>query len=267
MFSPSTRSIQDGGSHVDSQFGTPLGSPNSADNRSLLSPITPQIDGDEAALKQRLQHHEEFFGPEHTSTIDVVHELGSFYMSSGRLDDAEAMFARELGVSQQATGAEDVPTLNATASLAALYEKQGRSDGAEAMYRRALRGYDKTLGPEHASTLTTARDLGRLYKAQGRHGEAEAMFKRVIGGLETNSKPDRTSANDPLYDSGRPSQGQTHLDLAATASKRTLDHSAPIPELNQLLTITTVDDLGSLYADQGRLEEAEQLYRSVNHAM
>ncbi|KAH7126456.1 hypothetical protein B0J13DRAFT_565514 [Dactylonectria estremocensis] len=247
MFSPSACSVHDGESHVDSQPDTPLGSPKGVDNQAHLGIIQGQTADPEAALKQRLQYHEKFYGYEHASTISVVHELGIFYLSMSQLDDAEAMFARELRVHQRMRGPADAPTLNTIGNLAALYEKQGRSSDAEAMYRQALEGYERTLGPEHASTLGAARDLGRLYKMQGRYAEAEDMFKRVLGGLETSPNPKRTSAPDPLYGSG--------------AADRSLRGASPIPELDQLLAITTVEALGSLYADQGRLEDAEQLYR------
>ncbi|KAF7547007.1 hypothetical protein G7Z17_g8030 [Cylindrodendrum hubeiense] len=224
MFSQSIHLVKDGESHVGSQPGTPLGSPNSADNRAIFGTMTGQVDDDEAALRRRLQYHEKLFGSEHTSTIAVVHELGGFYLSKGRLDDAEAM------------------------------------------YRRALGGYETALGPQHASTLVAVRDLGRLYKIQGRYAAAETMFKRVLGGLETNSRPRITSAPDPLYRSGYLSHGQPQLDPGAISPNRTLGSTSPIPEMNQLLVITTIEDLGTLYSDQGRLEDAEQLYRNVNHA-
>jgi hypothetical protein len=72
--------------------------------------------------------NEKALGPDHTSTLDIVHNLGNLYQDQGKLKEAEA----------------------------------------EAMHQRALIGKEKALGPDHISTLETIHALGNLYKDQGK---------------------------------------------------------------------------------------------------
>ncbi|KAG9657517.1 hypothetical protein KCV03_g10180, partial [Aureobasidium melanogenum] len=96
-------------------------------------------------------------GPEHTSTLDTVNNLGSLYRRQGRLAEAEAMYKRALAGYEKALGREHTSTLSTVNNLGNLYRDQGRLAEAEEMYRRALEGKEKALGLEHTSTLETAQ--------------------------------------------------------------------------------------------------------------
>jgi hypothetical protein len=41
--------------------------------------------------QRALQGKEKAWGPEHTSTLDIVNNLGLLYVSQGKLDEAEQM--------------------------------------------------------------------------------------------------------------------------------------------------------------------------------
>ncbi|KAF1940516.1 hypothetical protein EJ02DRAFT_494611 [Clathrospora elynae] len=46
--------------------------------------------------QRALQGKEKAWGPEHTSTLGTVNNLGNLYADLGRLDEAEMMFQRSL---------------------------------------------------------------------------------------------------------------------------------------------------------------------------
>ncbi|KAI1316137.1 kinesin light chain [Xylariaceae sp. FL0255] len=119
--------------------------------------------------------------------------------------------------------------------LGLLYADQGKLAEAEAMYARALRGYEKAWGPEHTSTLTTVNNLGALYADQGKLAEAEVMFERALRGKEKAWGPEHTS----------------------TLTTRALRGKEKAWGPEHTSTLDTVNNLGALYADQGKLAEAE----------
>ncbi|SLM38624.1 Tetratricopeptide-like helical domain [Lasallia pustulata] len=123
--------------------------------------------------------------------------------------------------------------LNAVHKLGNLYADQGKMAEAEAMYRRALEGYEKAWGPEHTSTLDTVNNLGNLYANQGKMAEAEAMYRRALEGKEKAWGPEHTSTLD-------------------TEKAWGPEHTS---------TLDTVNNLGLLYKDQGKMAEAEAMFR------
>ncbi|KAF4416199.1 Nephrocystin-3 [Colletotrichum fructicola] len=138
----------------------------------------------EAMYDRALQGYEKARGPEHTSTLMTVNNLGLLYSDQGRLKEAEAMYERALQGKEKALGPDHTSTLDTVHNLGSLYKDQGRLDEAEAMYERALQGCEKARGPEHTSTLMTVNNRGLLYSDQGRLKEAEAMYERALQGYE-----------------------------------------------------------------------------------
>ncbi|KAF2259631.1 hypothetical protein CC78DRAFT_502933, partial [Lojkania enalia] len=109
--------------------------------------------GAETMYQRALQGFEKARGPEHTSTLGTVNNLGSLYWNLGRLDEAEKMYQRALQGFEKAWGPEHTSTLDTVNNLGLLYADLGRLDEAEKMYQRALQGKEKAWGPEHTSTL------------------------------------------------------------------------------------------------------------------
>jgi tetratricopeptide (TPR) repeat protein len=95
----------------------------------------------EKMYERALKGYEKVFGPEHTSTLITVNNLGSLYTTLGKLDEAEKMYERALKGYEKAFGPEHTSTLNTVNNLGNLYKTQGKLDEAEKMYERALKGY------------------------------------------------------------------------------------------------------------------------------
>jgi tetratricopeptide (TPR) repeat protein len=99
--------------------------------------------------QRALQGYEKAWGPEHTSTLSTVNNLGALYKDLGRLDEAEKMYQRALQGFEKAWGPEHTSTLDTVNNLGVLYADLGRLKEAEKMYQRALQGKEKAWGPEH----------------------------------------------------------------------------------------------------------------------
>ncbi|CAG8907052.1 unnamed protein product, partial [Penicillium egyptiacum] len=122
-----------------------------------------QLDEAEQMYIRALAGYEKALGPDHTSILDTVNNLGLLYADQGKLDEAEQMYIRALAGYEKALGPEHLSTLRTVNNLGLLYAGQGKLDEAEQIYIRALAGYEKALGPNHTSTLRTVDNLGVLY--------------------------------------------------------------------------------------------------------
>jgi outer membrane protein TolC len=73
-----------------------------------------------------LQGKEKAWGPEHTSTLDIVNHLASLYAGQGKLAEAEAMYQRALQGYEKALGTNNIityiPALYITWNLGSLFE-------------------------------------------------------------------------------------------------------------------------------------------------
>jgi Flp pilus assembly protein TadD len=84
-----------------------------------------------------LAGREKALGPDHTSTLNTVHNLGVLYKNQGRLADAERMYNRALAGCEKVLGPDHKSTLDIVHNLGILYSKQGRLADAERMFNRA----------------------------------------------------------------------------------------------------------------------------------
>ncbi|KAG7403952.1 Nephrocystin-3 [Fusarium oxysporum f. sp. raphani] len=219
-----------------------------------------RLDKAEAMYDRALQGYEKALGPEHTSTLDTVNNLGLLYERQGRLDEAEAMFDRALQGYQKALGSEYTSTLDTVNNLGNLYRSQGRLNESEAMFDRALQGYEKILGPEHTSTLGTVNNLGLLYDDQGRLNEAEAIYERALQGKEKVLGSEHTSTLNTVNNLGLFYERQGRLDEAEAMFDRALQGYEKTLGPEHTSTLDTVNNLGNFYRIQGRLNEAEAMF-------
>jgi tetratricopeptide (TPR) repeat protein len=210
--------------------------------------------------QRALQGYDKAWGPEHTSTLDIVNSLGLLYTNLGRLDEAEKMFQRALQGREKAWGPEHTVTLDTVNNVGILYAELGRLDEAEKMYQRALQGKEKAGAPEH-SILNELNNLGALYWKFGRLDEAEKMYQRALQGKEKAWGPEHTSTLETVNNLGVLYLKLGRLDEAEKMYQRALQGKEKAWGPEHTETLDTVNNLGILYADLGRLDEAEKMYQ------
>ncbi|KAK3613247.1 hypothetical protein LTR56_027995 [Elasticomyces elasticus] len=138
----------------------------------------------ESLYVRALRGYEEAWGPEHTSTLKTVHNLGYLYSNQGKMKEAEEMYQRALRGFEEAWGPKHTSTLQTVNNLGILYYGQGRMKEAEDMFMRSLRGKEGAWGSKHTSTLATIRNLGLFYHRQGKLATARTMYLRAAEGYE-----------------------------------------------------------------------------------
>ena len=149
-----------------------------------------------------LTGYEKAWGPDHTSTLNTVNNLGSLYADQGKMNEAKEMYLRALKGYEKTWGLDHTSTLNTVNNLGSLYKNQGKMNEAEEMYLRALTGKEKAWGPDHTSTLDTVNNLGNLYADQGKTNEAEEMYLRALAEYEKAWGPDHTSTLNTVNNLG-----------------------------------------------------------------
>ncbi|MCJ1426602.1 hypothetical protein MMC29_004505 [Sticta canariensis] len=207
-----------------------------------------------------LKGYEKTWGAEHTSTFDIVNNLGLLYSRQDKMKEAEEMYLRALKGYVKTWGAEHTSTFDIVNNLGLLYSRQGKMKEAEEMYLQALKGYEKAWGTEHMSTLTTVNNLGALYSDQGKIKEAEDMYLRALKGYEKAWGKQHTSTLETLNNLGVLYFHQDKMKEAEEIYLRALKGNEKAWGAEHTSTLDIVSNLGLLYSDQGKMKEAEEMY-------
>jgi tetratricopeptide (TPR) repeat protein len=135
-----------------------------------------KLDEAEKMYQRALQGFEKAWGPDHTSTLNIVNNLGLLYADQGKLDEAEKMHQRALQGYEKALSAENIttyiPALNTIWAFGSLFERKADLAKARIMYSKALVGYDKVVGPDHPRSRSLQDNL-RALDAKGTLSESK----------------------------------------------------------------------------------------------
>ncbi len=173
-----------------------------------------------AMLRRALRGCEKTLTLSHPLTLFMVIRLGWAYRLLGRLDEAETVCQRALQDCRKVLGPENQWTLGAMQEVCVVHMNQGRLEKARNMLQQLLDSRERVLGPSHVETVDTLVSLATVYNSQGQLDKSEAMLQQALERIEEGKGVPR------------------NLELSSIACNR----------------------LGDMYALQGRLEEAEQMY-------
>ena len=147
-------------------------------------------------------------------------------------------------------------------NLAMLYEAQGRYADAEPLFKRALAIREKALGPDHPDVAVVAEQSGSSVRKTG----ALCRCRTVVQALAGNMGKSTWSRSSRCCDFAEQSWlCSIEIKVVMPMPNRSTSarwrsgkkHSVPIiPMLRRSL-----NNLATLYGEQGRYAEAEPLYK------
>ena len=85
-----------------------------------------KLDEAEQMYQRALTGYEKALGPDHTSTLDTVNNLGALYSDQGKLNEAEQMYQRALLVYQRIYGPSHDRVTATSKKLASTRSKKGK---------------------------------------------------------------------------------------------------------------------------------------------
>lgn len=234
--------------------------------RTESFPVSPKVKAESTpedlirSEQRRFEANEKMFGPDHLSTLDIVHNIGYLYGNQFHFKEAEQLFKKAIRGKEKALGPEHISTLDSVNNLGMLYAQQGWLSDAEEIYKRTLRGYEKTVGPDHISSLDVVHNLGYLYAQQGQFRGSEEMFQRAVQGKEKALGAEHISTLDTVNNLGIVYARHGQLGEAEKIYERALQGYEKAMGAEHITTLDIVHNLGYAYAYNGKLAEAEQMY-------
>ncbi|KAB5583696.1 hypothetical protein GE09DRAFT_1079792 [Coniochaeta sp. 2T2.1] len=162
-------------------------------------------------------------GPDHGDTLECKRSRAITLHLAGQLQGAERILRTLVQAFKSKYGVHRVETLDCMCDLALVLTDQGHLEEADEIFVQTVEIYKSKLGAEHPKTIDAMSRLGRSVYLQYRLDEAEKLFVQVIEASKQQDAPGSMSA----YTSG-------YLCILAT-----------------------------VFVEQGRLEEAEDILQGV----
>ena len=97
----------------------------------------------EKMYRRALAGYEKAWGPDHTSTLDTVNNLGNLYKNQGKLVEAEEMYRRALAGKEKAWGPDHTSTLRTINNLRLLNASRGGYIKVREIHSQALDRRDR----------------------------------------------------------------------------------------------------------------------------
>jgi tetratricopeptide (TPR) repeat protein len=172
-----------------------------------------------SGLRRWLDGFAEVWGPERTSTLTTVNNLGNLYTALGRLEEAEQMYQRALAGYAKAIHPNNlltcVPALNNMWAFASLRQSQGRIEDARHWYSHALSGYEKTFGERSDKCQALRNNLAALASEEGEEEGEEEREGEGEGELDVSTNIASVQRHTSTY-----SEVDVRLPSAKPASRR-----------------------------------------------
>ena len=162
------------------------------------------------------------------SEAERLSEKATQLYEQGQYQQAIPLAQRALAIREKALGSVHPDVAQSLNNLAVLYQAQGNYGAAEPLYQRALAIREKALGSVHPDVAESLNNLAFLYQTQGNYGAAEPLFKyRAAESLYQRALVIREKALGPVHPT----------------------------------VATSLNNLASLYQDQGNYGAAEPLFK------
>lgn len=184
-------------------------------------------------------------------TMELIHALAAFLKCSDEEDlplevnqettlhlDRCVRHAKAAFVMSERDGLGSLPEVDSL--FARFYRKQGRYPDAEWLLKLALAENERALGPQHPNSLRTLENLAIISRRQGNYKIAEQLFKRALA----QKQESLTSVSIDTIPGKHLSNGQS-------------------PSSGRVDILRTIQMLANVYSDQGRYDEAEDLFEQA----
>src|SRR5262245_60006479 len=188
--------------------------------------------------EQALERREKALPPGHVDLSASVVMLGVLYQRVGRYGEAEPLLKRGLEMRDKAKPADLHSIVSSLNILGTFYDALNRFSEAEPLLKRALELREKLLEGNSPQIVASLNRLAALHETEGRYRDAQRLYKRSLDLRETLTVV-------PL---GKGPDGKTGQ---LTLARGYVEHA------------DTISALAHIYGAQGRLGEAERLFKRV----
>jgi hypothetical protein len=208
-----------------------------------------------------LREHEPEAEPE--ATASLLHDLSSVAFNRGDYDGAEKLERRAIARLEPLGRADDAQLARSRRDLGFLFLTQGRLAESEPWLVESLPVLERAEGLDWFEVALARDYLGVLRRSQGHYAEAERIYEQLVP--EAIEKLGEGHRWIPVFINNFAGvyRDEERFDRAETLLHRSLElRRAADPPIPWAIAAATLN-LAELYRVQGKLADAEPLYREA----
>ncbi len=204
---------------------------------------------------------EKKLGADSVALTTALSGLASFLADTGKHDEAEKLYRRAVANSEKANGGEHRSVAEALDVLALFLHNLGRQSEAEPLYKRTLKIFETTDGARSKAVAATVDGLAWICIRQSRIDDGLPLAKRALSIAEEIGDSPLSMAKK--YNTlGVLLKNLQRYDEAEPLLKKALKlYESNETEKNNTGTAVALHNLGLLFSETDRPEEAEAFYR------
>ena len=199
-------------------------------------------------------------GERHPSTVLLTSMLGRIYFNQAKFAQAEPLYFDMLEAQRRSSGEEQPETLTLMSALARIYRMQGKYAQAETLLSKALAVRRRAPDPKNLSTTNSKVALARVWLLQRKYEASESLLREAINDYE--KLPDRWERYLVQSMLGESLAGQRKYPeaepLLLSGYQGIVKREGAIPEDDRVEVETALDQIGQLYQDWGKAEQAAE---------
>ncbi|MEX2490094.1 MAG: tetratricopeptide repeat protein [Pseudomonadales bacterium] len=212
-----------------------------------------------------LAGYEDALGPAHPETIEARYNLIEYLEATGNyqqaLDESE-VFCAEV---EQYYGTWHPRSLECHKRRAALYADKGDLDEAEVSYQELVDRMSEVLPAVNEEVLSVLSQIAEIYRQQGRYNEARDLLSGVIQtALQVGEVDLSYTAKSYL---GRVFNDEGEYGSARKLLEEVVDYGEANWQDRPLDLMNSRLELGAVYQHQGKLGDAEYIYRMAHEGL
>jgi serine/threonine protein kinase/Tfp pilus assembly protein PilF len=228
-------------------------------NLGLALLLNDEADAARDQFEECLARSRKVLGDDDKRTFNAMNNLAAVLRRDGRLDDAEALYREALAGQRRVLGIEHSETLASQGNLGVLLRERRNFDESELLLREVVEVGSRVLGPQHPETLVAINNLGMVQFSTGDLEAAIETFRMALASYRRSfpaSHPEVVKMVSNIVSSLR------RLDRydEAIAELRALRLDMAEEGGGGVEGVKAGYLLATVLEQQGRLEEAEQLF-------
>lgn len=191
----------------------------------------------------------------------TLNNLGTFYGSSGKLEEAETLLEKALRIRQATLGPRHPDVAVTLNNLAFIRARQQRYGEAEALLRRGLSIREAALPADHPDLAANLAALAWLYAERGDFVRSEHLNRRTLAIWSRTLGPEHPRIGLALTNLALACWHNGKIREAEKLFREAVDLRTRILAPDHPNVASTMSWQADFLAAQGRFQEAEDLYR------
>ena len=202
------------------------------------------------------------WGPEHRDTAEAMYRLGWLANCARDPNKAEQVWTNTLAIQDKVCGTNSLESARTLGSLGCLYESRNGERRWEPILKRALKIYESRLGSKSLEVAKVTDFLANGYIVWGQIGKARTVALRSAQICEALGRGDTLDGERAFRSLGDISMSVDDFLQAEKYFSRVLASRIKRVGTNTVDAADLMDSLAEVYTAEGRLSQAEALYKT-----